>query len=219
MLKKVLGLTSLVFLAMFMITQGTFSKYRSVVSSTSSARIAKWDNQLEIVGSDSFVLENEEVNQESIYFNVMSDSEVASRYDINVQNVFKNIELTLENDIYTCSCLVSEEMITISFQGKSANFYLNQSLQTTVVDGVTMTFSSMVKDNIQVMEISNDSNDLSLSVYLKSDNSVDVIFKNFGLVAAGENVTVPHTLSLKTSAVELPSVREIYLFATFEQVD
>ena len=72
------------FLFIMIVISNFFSlaKYRSVVTGTSTGIVANWNNNIEIVGDDELILDNNSVNSKTVSFNLISGSEVASNYDI-----------------------------------------------------------------------------------------------------------------------------------------
>lgn len=158
---RIITPTNIVFVLIMttmIVTAFSISKYQSFISIISKTNVAKWDNQLELIDSESLTLENKKANVKSCKFKVTSDSEVTSKYDITIKNMPNEISVELDDNTYTTN--------------------------TETID----------------------------------ENKRNIIFKDVGKLAKGEKQE-EHILTFKTDADELPSISEVELFATFEQVD
>lgn len=210
--------TVICFLLITVVFSNMFSlaRYHTSVSGTSIANVAKWDNNIVIVGDSSFIFDNNAINNQTLAFNLISDSEVDSRYDISIDYVPYNIKLELSDSTNSGSVIVDGTDITIGFGSTEETFAIPNISTTSTINNVTLTSTVGSTSTILLFEKSNE--DMRIKVEIVS-GYVNVSFMNFGIISYGANQAVAHTLEFSTAAVPLSGINELQLYATFEQID
>ena len=91
-------------IALFILISNTYfnAKYRSRFSGTGSARVAKWNTNVNTDGNlNKLFVVSENTNDTSSYtITVNSVSEVASKYSIILSNVPTNLQVKLDDGMY-----------------------------------------------------------------------------------------------------------------------
>ena len=218
---KIIKIIYLYIISAVIVTVFSLSKYESTLTNSSGAKVAKWDNNLEIVDSNQVIFNNGEENTKIVSFKVTSNSEVSSKYDITVGNVPRNISVQLDDDT---KCLVRQDDITISIkvngEKKEATFQIGGESTTIPVSGGNIEVTSRKILNRHNIIFANDMNNKIIEVNLKdTENTASITFENIGEFTVGENKNKEHDLTFETSNNELPGAVEIELFASFEQID
>lgn len=219
MKRKIALLDISLLLILIVVTSVTVSKYQNVLSGESNTNVAKWSNKIELVDTDSIIFNSGEDNIKSIHFNLKSDSDVSSKYDINVQNVPKYIELNLENNETSIKCLVDTNTITVTFYNQELSFDLSKDNEEKSITGGTVHMTIQNDASQKNVFFTNSLNSSTLHVTIpKDDPKVDMIFGDFGKIEYG-NKSIEHIITLKANSDNLPNIAEMNLSATFEQID
>jgi len=227
MVKKKISLTKFMFLILIttiIVTQLSLSRYETTSSGNSSAKVAKWENGLKLIDEEPIIFSNGEINSESVRFNVICNSEVASKCDIVFANVPMEIDIILENSTNKSSCFINDNNITVCFlldgTEKEATFDMENINQVVSVSGCNITMISNNTDDGKYISFTNDINNLEIRLEIQRDNdNVTITFGNFNQFIAGSNEEIEHTVTIETLEQELPNISEIELYATFEQID
>jgi hypothetical protein len=208
----------LIFLLIIISSSFFLAKYRSNIVGVSGSSVAKWNNNIEIISDNTILLDDKKVNSETLTFNLLSSSEVKSKFNVNIDNVPNNIKLTLSNTMNNGSVLVLNNNITVSLNSSEETFTIPMNETVITINDITMT-STLITDGIDLLFTKNNS-DISLDVKVVSnEDKFNVIFNDFGIVDKGDNQIVEHTIVFSTDAIVLPNISKLELYATFEQID
>lgn len=225
---KNINLSKILFLVLIttiVITELTLSRYESTIAVESLTEIANWNNSLELIDQEPIVLSNGEVNSETIRFNVLSSSEVNSKYSVVFNNIPKDIALILNNASNKVKCFVKDDSIDISFTisgvEKTATFSLDDTNKTFDVTGGKIKVETEELSTRKIISITNTMNSSTIKVEMENDSDTsNIIFENFGQFLIADNIqSIEHQLTLETLTTDLPSMGEIELYVTFEQID
>lgn len=212
-----------VFITTILMLEITLSKYHSTLGSTNVTNVAKWSNGIELLSEESLILSNGNTNSESIKFNVLSDSEVESVFDVTFVGIPWNIGIRLQNEFNQIKCVVSDNNLIVSYLvdgvEEEITFDISKTSETVSIGAGNISITSEVIDEQQSIVLIPDFSDTWLKVLIDDNvDNVTVIYEDFGVIDSKET-TMEHTVTFETAAVELPSMGEVEFYATFEQID
>ncbi len=215
---RVPKLLFLLFITTIVVVEVSLSKYFSTQSTNTSTQVAKWDNNIVIVGDDFAILDNNQINSEMINFNVVSNSEVTSKFDIGLDDMPKDITIRLSNNSKEASVLVANGNITVSIGLDEETFTIPNTASTVTSGNITMT--SMTITNGINLQFTKSNEEMNIEVTkVNNADEYNILFNNFGIISKGENQAVSHILAFETSALDLPGSQELELYAIIEQID
>lgn len=191
----------------------TLSKYTTGTYSSDNARVAKWENNLEFIEQENNIIGSAKGKTISLKFNVLSSSEVSSKYNLTFENIPIGLGITIENDKHIRKVYISGEEITITFDSTSAVFERGTN---SVKNYISYT---LVKEGSNETLIFDDQiNDTSIKVDL-IDNKQNITFYDFEELLPGE-VKREHQCTFEVLADNfLVSSLDVTAYATFEQLD
>ena len=212
--------TIICFLLIAVVLSNFFSlaKYHTTVTGISIANIAKWNNNIELVSDSDIILNNNEENNQTLAFNLLSNSEVNSKYDININHIPFNIKTTLSNTLNSGSVFVDGTNITVGFDSVEETFIIPSTNTTSSSNGITLTSTITASSKVLLLEKTNENMKIKVEIN-DNDGLINANYMYFGTVNYGANQTVLHSLNFSTQAVQLPGINELELYATFEQLD
>lgn len=226
MQKKKLSIDKIMFLVLIttiIALHFSVSKYRTISRKESTASVAKWNNGLELIDTESIILTNGSENSENVRFNVTSNSDVTSDCDIVFRNVPKEIGIILDNGINKCKCDIDDESITVFFKLNNVeeiatfNISDNNKVINTANCEIWMTTENTSKG--KVISFKNNLNDLAIRAEIENGKNPTIVFEKFNKFVAGTNKNIEHTATFSTKEQNIPDISEIELYASFEQID
>ena len=217
MKKRYRVLFVIVLFALLMSNLFLLAKYRSAVNGTSTVEVAKWDNNIEIVGSNEFILDNGETNSVSLTFNLLSSSEVTSKYDICFNNINKIVALELSNLSKSGSVKIDGNYITITFDSDEETFTIPSTTTSSTSGNITMN-STVISGGID-LRFTKAGEEMNIYVKVNTNDYYDVHFNKFGTMNHGNNQSITHNVIFSTENVQLPGSNAVELYGVFEQID
>ena len=194
----------------------SLAKYRSVLSSYSSGNVAKWYNDLTI-DVDQIIFDNNSSNNSSFNFNVLSNSEVSSKYNVGINGLHRYIDTTINNSNNEVGVYVNSDTIKVKIGKEVAKFSIPIQSTTLTERNITMT-ANVTRDtiyfNFSIRKVS-----LSLDVTLGiGSDYYDILINNMGEFEIGNQIE-RHTVSFVTDTFQMPGSISLDIYAYFEQID
>lgn len=212
--KKIINaslILGVIFLVLF--SGKTLSKYVTDVSGSSKTRVAKWQNDIQLLQDDEFIIDSEKGTSTNFKFKVLSSSEVSSKYDLTFKNVPFGLGITVKSDTHSRKVFIDNNVITVSFDGVVAVFDKNTN---STINNIN--YALLKETEKETMIFDNQTDNTSIAVEI-INNSQNFVFYNFDELAPGNN-SKEHTCIFEVLEEEfLISTSDIVTYATFEQID
>lgn len=198
----------------------SLSKYQTTLASTDTGKVAKWNIELNTDSNDYILFENNKENEQKITIKVKSESEVSSKYDLEIKGLNKEYKAKIGKDNYT---------IGYNFDGSTLNFEENDNAMTFDIERESQ--SVIVNESEYYMEKYTVSNNTQINITNKTlekeiasfsidkDKKIDMILKNcVEFLSYGKHEDI-YNLKISTNAEILPPECNIKVYALFEQID
>lgn len=200
----------------------SISKYESKLASEDNAKVAKWNISLDKGYNDYILFENNQANNQEFTLTINSESEVSSKYDIELEGLYKNYNIGLKNDSnnYSVNYSFNNDTLNIKNGNDEIVFNLSNSNETITVNGNNYYMEKYTVAGTTHINIENrTSSKRVLSFTINSKDKVKVIFGNcMEFVKPGKHEDT-YKLDISTTAIDMPSECDIKVYALFEQID
>lgn len=200
----------------------SISKYESILASKDTAKVAKWNISLDTGEKDYILFENNQANEKELTLTIKSESEVSSKYDLELEGLYKNYNIKLRNDSsnYSVDYSFNNDVLNIKNGNDEISFNLNNNDETINVNGNDYYMGKYTVAGTTHISIENKtSNKIVLKFTINSENKVKVIFGNcMEFVRPGKHEDI-YKLNISTEAMDMPSECDIKVYALFEQID
>lgn len=200
------------------IVMGYYSKYQSSFSGSDEAVVANWNNNIELIGEDTFYFQNGKSDSNLIKFNLKSQSEVSAYYNVSVNNISKVLGSELSGDEGKVSIKQQNDSFVVGFNSVTQTFLINtiKTNGSVVLNGITATYE--VIDTNDVYKFKDSSSKKEVDVVVNGDK-FNLEFVNFGKFQINDLSIKECSLLVTAVNTELPNLDNLELYATFEQID
>jgi len=198
----------------------SLSKFESMRSGTSTGRVAKWDIKLSSNYNSYTLFENNQANSQDYTLTIESESEVSSKYDLEVDGLYKVYSVRLARDGYSVGYSFNNDTLSIQKNNDEILFNTTSSNQTVEVNGHNYKMEKTTSLGKTYFVISNESeNKEILELITDSNNGLKAVYKNCREYISAGKYEDTYNLRISTAASELPKECNIKLYALFEQID
>lgn len=201
----------------------SISKYESILASNDTAKVAKWNISLDTGENDYILFENNQANEKEFTLTIKSESEVSSKYDLELEGIYKNYNVKLRNDSnnYSVNYSFNNDTLNITNGSDEIAFNLSNSAETKTVNGNDYRMEKYTGVGTTNITIENrTTNKMVLKFTIDdSENKAKVIFGNcMEFVTPGKHEDI-YKLNISTEAMDMPAGCDIKVYALFEQID
>ena len=198
----------------------SMSRYKTTVALPNSIEGAKWDVQLNTNYNDYVLFENGKENENDFTITVKSESEVSTKYDLEIKGMFKQYKAKIEQDDYAIGYSFSEEILKIEIGQDTMFFDTSKENQNITVNGIEYYMEKYTTTGNTQINIINKSLDKAiLNILVDKDGQSEAIFRNCKeFLDYGKHEDI-YNLKISTGAEELPAECDIKVYAIFEQID
>ena len=198
----------------------SMSRYKTTVALPNSIEGAKWDVQLNTNYNDYVLFENGKENENDFTITVKSESEVSTKYDLEIKGMFKQYKAKIEQDDYAIGYSFSEEILKIEIGQDTMFFDTSKENQNITVNGIEYYMEKCTTTGNTQINIINKSLDKAiLNILVDKDGQSEAIFRNCKeFLDYGKHEDI-YNLKISTGAEELPAECNIKVYAIFEQID
>lgn len=198
----------------------SISKYESIIASKYSGSVAKWDISLNTNYNDYILFENNKENEHDFMVTVKSESEVSSKYDIEIQGLHKKYNAKLERGDYSVGYSINNNSLNIKNNNDEVSFDISKNTQLSICNGNNYSMEKYeTTDNTHISIKNLTSNKCILDFTIYSNNEMKVIFKNCVEFLTPGKHEDNYNFRVSTISTEIPSACNIKLCALFEQID
>lgn len=198
----------------------SISRYKTTVALPNSIEGAKWDIQLNTNYNDYVLFENNKENQQEFTITVKSESEVSTKYDLEIKGLYKQYKAKIEKEDYTLGYSFNENMLNIETNGDNITFNLDKNNQSITVSETEYYMEKYTTGGNTEINITNKTLDKSIvNILINKDEQIDVILKNCKEFWDCGKHEDEYNLRISTDANILPAECNIKVYALFEQID
>lgn len=198
----------------------SISRYKTTVALPNSIEGAKWDVQLNTNYNDYVLFENSKENEQDFTITVKSESDVSTKYDLEIKGLQKQYKAKIEQDDYAVGYSLLGDILKIESDQDTITFDTNQENQSVTANGTEYYMEKYTTSGNTQIEITNKNLDKSiLSILVDKDGQSDVIFKNCKEFLDYGKHEEKYNLKISTEANELPAECDLKVYALFEQID
>jgi len=198
----------------------SISKYASMSASQDTGKVAKWDITLSTNYNEYILFENNKENEHDFTITVKSQSEVSSKYDMEIEGLYKEYNAKLEKGNYSVGYSFNNNILNIKNNNDEIAFDISSNNQTVTANGNNYYMEKYtVAGNNHIAITNTTSNKGVLDFTIYSDNKVKVIYRNcVEFLSHGKHEDI-YNFKVSTSSTEMPPECNIKIYALFEQID
>ena len=113
----------------------SISKFETAKASQSSGQVAKWDIELNTDYNSYVLFENGKANSKDFTITVKSESEVSSKYDLEVDGLYKQYNAVIQQNEYKVGYSFNNNNLNIQYGDDEMTFDITNSEQSVEVNG------------------------------------------------------------------------------------
>lgn len=202
----------LIIILLLIISIATLSKYTKGAFGLSESRVAKWENDLQLVEKE-LIIDDTKGNKVGFKFSINSASEVTSKYSLNFKNIPVGIGLEINDSEHNKKIIIDNNTITIKLDSNEATF--NKEVNTVLND---ISYSKTNDNGKETLKFVNQRDNTGITVEI-IDGKQNIIFTDWEVLAP-ENITKEFNGIFEVCGDGyLISETGIIASALFEQVD
>ncbi len=198
----------------------SISRYKTIQNNKEAASVAKWNISLNTNYNEYVLFQNNHENKHNFVVTIKSESEVSSKYDIEIQGLHKKYNAKLEKGNYSVGYSFNDNILNIKNGNDEISFDISNNEQTAISNDKNY---SMIKSEIAgntYISIKNEtSNKDILDFTISSNDEIKVIYRNcMERLTPGKHED-EYNFEVSTISTEMPPESNITLHALFEQID
>ena len=198
----------------------SISKFVTAKASQSSGQVAKWDIELNTDYNSYVLFENGKANSKDFTITVKSESEVSSKYDLEVDGLYKQYNAVIQQNEYKVGYSFNNNNLNIQYGDDEMTFDITNSEQSVEVNGKSYRMEKQTSiGKTQLMITNENANKEIVELSINNDNEIKIIYKNCKeYIDSGKHEDI-YNFNINTSSTELPKVCNIMIYSLFEQLD
>ena len=198
----------------------SISKFETMLKSQTSATVAKWNIDLTTNNNEDVIFENNATNEQSFILKIKSESEVSSKYDIQIQGIYTVYNMKLANDTYDVGYEFSDDKLVINTNNDEIIFDINANSQDIICNENKYHMEKSNSNKEEYITIKNETlNKDIIDFKISNTKEMQVVYKNcMEFIKSGEHEDT-YNLTVSTNAKELPAESSMKIHALFEQID